>query len=237
MRIRICPGSRPRSTFRRLYSTCHGASPGAAAGDVPRLRKDARVLAGQSAQPAQETLRLRSAAEDAEVVAEHHDRVDDAQRLLDVGEVEQPCVAYAPPATDLDGAGRVVDRDDLVPALLKVQRDATCAGADVEHAASYKAHRLSVMCRPLSERSEVQLRPLDVCVDKPVLALDDLRHVRLALERGEHHRAVRVALGKDGHDPNNASTPGAFGSRAGRSSRHVQSFGSLSSRKRSSFVP
>ena len=37
--------------------------------------------------------------------------------------------------------------------------------------------------------------------------------------------------------PSRRSTPGAFGSRGGRSSRHVQSLGSLSSRQRSNFVP
>jgi hypothetical protein len=88
-----------------------------------------------------------SSSEDAEVVAEQHDRVEDPERLVDLGEVEQPWVAHAAPATDLDGAGRIVDRDDLMAALLKVQRDAACAGADVEHATSCEAHRPPVMRR------------------------------------------------------------------------------------------
>jgi hypothetical protein len=62
-------------------------------------------------------------------------------------------IAAAP--ARLDRARRDVHRDDVVAALLEMERDAPSTGADVEHATAHVAHALTVVSRPAAKRCEV----------------------------------------------------------------------------------
>ncbi len=61
---------------------------------------------------------------------------NDAERLVHVLDPHDARVADATLPADLDRARRGVDRDDFVPLLLEVERDAPASGADVEHASA-----------------------------------------------------------------------------------------------------
>src|SRR5262249_5169969 len=155
------------------------------------------------------------------------------ERRVHVLHGQQPRVAHAAPAADLDGAGGGVDRHDVVAFLLEVEGDAACTRSDIEHAPSHESQRAPLPRRPAPVRGEIVGGAKAPGGDETVLALDDLGD-RVALERREHHLAVRVA---GPHRASSDSTVGSRRRRGGRTSRHVQSCGSLSGRKRIKRVP
>jgi hypothetical protein len=116
------------------------------------------VLARQPVEAAEQPPPLRLAAEQTEVVPEHDDGVEDAERPVDVLEREDARVADAAAPAGLDRARRGVDRDHLAPALLEVQGDAPGAAADVEHAAADEPHRAALAGRPPARASRI-MRP------------------------------------------------------------------------------
>jgi hypothetical protein len=200
--------------------------------NVPRLGDDAPPVARQPVEAPQEPLRLRRAREEAEVVPEHDDRVEDAERLVDVVDRAQAHVAHSAPAADLHGSGRIVDADDLLAARLEMEADPAAAAADVEGATADEAHRLPIERVPPPEGREIGPRPR-IRLDEAVVALHDLARLP-TVEGGQEHLSVAVlALLHDISD----ATVGSPLRRGGRSSRQVHSFGSLSSRKRRKRVP
>ena len=98
------------------------------------------------AQPPEQPPRLRPRGEEAEVVAVHDDRVEVAERCVHVLEREQANVGHATLPRHLYGSGRDVDRDDITPARLQLEGDASGAYADIEHAASDEAQRPPLHC-------------------------------------------------------------------------------------------
>src|SRR4029078_8137383 len=92
--------------------------------DVAGLGEDTPALTRQVVEPAQQSLRLCAAGEEAEIVPEQHDRVETAERLVHVLYRADPRVPDAAPPADLHGAGRDVDRDYVVATRLQVQRHA-----------------------------------------------------------------------------------------------------------------
>jgi hypothetical protein len=200
--------------------------------DVAGLRDDAAALAREAMKAAQESLGLRRARDEAEVVPEHHDRVEDAERLVDVVDRAQADVAHAAPVAYLDGARRDVDADYVLPALLQVEADPAAAATDVEHASADESHRLPIQTVPPSKGGEIH-RWTSSRFDEAVVAFHDLGYVT-SVERGQEHLPVAVLAGLHAISD---STVGSPRRRGGRSSRQVQSCGSLSSRKRRKRVP
>jgi hypothetical protein len=123
--------------------------------DVPRLGDDAPAVAGQPVKAPQEPLRLRRAREEAEVVPEHDDRVEHAERLIDVVDRAQAYITHAATSAGLDRAGGDVDADNLLSAFLQVEADPAAAAADVECPAADEAHRLPIEWVPASKRRQI----------------------------------------------------------------------------------
>jgi hypothetical protein len=122
---------------------------------VQRFRDDAPVARGRAVEPAQQPARARAVREQAEVVAHHEHGVEPAQARAHPVDGQQARVAYAAQPADLDRERRDVDRDDLVPPLLQVQRDAAGAAADVERAPARTRHGLARVRRPVLRAPEV----------------------------------------------------------------------------------
>jgi hypothetical protein len=200
--------------------------------DVSRLGHDAPAVARKAMEAAQQPLGLRRVRDQAEVVSEHDDRVEEAERLVYVVDRAEAYIAHAASAAHLDCAGRDVDADDVLAALLEVEADSPAAATDVERATADEAHRLSFHCRPTAEGCEVEARA-NGRVDEAVIPLDDLERAA-AFQRGQEHLPVAVLTLLHAISD---STVGSPRRRGGRSSRHVQSCGSLSSRKRRKRVP
>jgi hypothetical protein len=100
-------------------------------------------------------------------------------------------MADAAAATDLDRAGRVVDRDHLLTALLEVERDATGPRTNVENAATRIAHPGAVVRRPAAKGGQVEGCPKAAPRDEAIVTLDDLGY-RLALEACQQHCPIRI---------------------------------------------
>jgi hypothetical protein len=100
---------------------------------VDGVEHDPRVRGGEPVEPFQKCRRLVRTASEAEIAAEEEDRVEDPEAHVDLLQGEQPRVADASPAADLDRTGRDVDRDRLEPSSLRLQAVTACARADVEH--------------------------------------------------------------------------------------------------------
>ncbi len=79
------------------------------------------------------------------------------EALADLIQGEQPRVADAPPAADLDCTGRDVDRDRLEPSSLRLQAVTPRARADVEHPPADEL-----------ERGPLRLDPLIVFGEEPL---------------------------------------------------------------------
>jgi hypothetical protein len=158
--------------------------------DVACLGDDPSPVAREIVEPAQEPPRLSPAREQAEVVPEHDDRVEHAERVVDVLDSADAGVVDPSPAAHLNGPGRDVDADDVEPALLKMKADAAGTAADVEHTTADKAHRAPVVSGPAAERREIEI-PRRTRVDETVVTLDDLSRSP-ALERGAHQLSPGV---------------------------------------------
>ena len=76
---------------------------------------------------------------------------------VDVLEREQAHIGHAATPRHLHGSGRDVDRDDLAPARLQLEGDASGAYADVEHAASDEAQRPPLHGCPATNRREIAI--------------------------------------------------------------------------------
>jgi hypothetical protein len=200
--------------------------------DVSCLGHDAAALARQAMEAAQQPLGFRRVRDQAEVVPEHDDRVEDTQRLVDVVDRAEAYIAHAAAPANLDGARRDVNADDLLATVLQVEADPSAAAPHVECPAADEAHRLSFHCGPTAEGCEVEARA-NGRVDEAVVPLDDLER-DAALQRREEHLPVAVLTLLHAISD---STVGSPRRRGGRSSRQVQSCGSLSSRKRRKRVP
>ena len=96
---------------------------------------------GDGAESPEQPPRLRPRGEEAEVVPVHDDRVEVAERRVDVLEGEQADIGHAALPRYFYGSGRDVDRDHLTAARLQLEGDASGAYADVEHAAPDEAQR------------------------------------------------------------------------------------------------
>src|SRR5580765_8175035 len=120
--------------------------------DAQRAADDASAVAGQFVEATQEASSLAAAAEETDVVAEHDDRVERSEVRPEVLDRDHASVADAAASHDVDRAGRVVDRDDGLTALLKVERNAARAGADVEHAAAREANCRALVLEPVAQR-------------------------------------------------------------------------------------
>jgi hypothetical protein len=130
-----------------------------------------------------------SVAREPEVVASDDHRVERSERRVDVRKSEHAGISHASSPRHLDGQGRLVDRDDVVPAVLEVEADASGATADVEHPPPHEAHHPPLCCGPAAEGGEVVAGIS--AVDDAVVALHDLV-ARPSLEDGEKDLAVRV---------------------------------------------
>src|SRR5579859_4015432 len=160
--------------------------------EVAGGRDDAASLAGHAVQSPQQPLRLRLALEQAEVVHEHHDRVELAERAVDFVERKHLRAPDAAAPRDTDGEWRDVDRDDGMAPPLELERDAAGAGSDVEDAPAHVPERLPLDGLPATERMEIGGRRLGV--DEPVVPFDDGRCALAAVEILEQHAAEDVLI-------------------------------------------
>ena len=85
---------------------------------VEALGHDPAAFTGEAVKAAEQATGVRATAEEPEVVAEHDDRVDRTETLVDIVDRERPSVRDAPALAHLDSAGRDVDREDVVTAFL-----------------------------------------------------------------------------------------------------------------------
>src|SRR5918995_629918 len=73
---------------------------------VEAFGHDPTALSGQAMEAAEQSAGTRTTTEEAEVVAEHHDRVDRPETLVHVVDRERPSLSDALPLARLDGARR-----------------------------------------------------------------------------------------------------------------------------------
>ncbi len=114
--------------------------------------------------------------------------------MVDVGERTHLGPGDSPPARDVDGERRFVDRDHVESPFLQVERHSACAAADVEHTPADGAHGPPLDRRPAPERGKVVSRVAGV--DDAVVPFHDLLR-RTALVGGEQDLAVRVLVGSE----------------------------------------
>jgi hypothetical protein len=136
---------------------------------VVRARHDS---VGERAEPPEQAFGVARRAKEAEVVTEHHDRVEPANGVVEVFEGEQPHVANSACACHLDRARRDVDPDDASPTPLQFQSRAPRAHTGVKHPAAHEAECTTLHRRPVGDGCEVDHLH---CVEEPVVPLDDLQ--------------------------------------------------------------
>src|SRR5215208_2527113 len=108
---------------------------------IEALAHDPAALGGDPVQAAEQAARLRPRCEQAEVVAVHHDGVEDSERLVDVLDAEATRIVDPAPPTNLDRPGRGVDCDDIVSFLVEVERESAGARGAARVAAAKATSR------------------------------------------------------------------------------------------------
>jgi hypothetical protein len=181
---------------------------------VVGLCDDSRPLAREAAEASKKPPRPRRASDQAEVVSEHDDRVERAERFVHVLDGEHARVANTPAAADLDRAGRRIDADDLDRFLLEVEGDAASAAACVEHASAYVAHRLPIGGFPLPIGGEEVVTGEDR--HEAVVAFDDLERL-LPFDKVLQQMAVGIVAAHAAEVA--ARTAWMFSSKTARSTR------------------
>src|SRR5262249_5651998 len=120
----------------------------------------------------------------------HHDRVERAERLIDVFGGEQTDIANASLPGAANRTGRGVDADHLEASILEMEADAAAAASYVEHPSSDESHRLAFEpIAPPRERLDEVSRVEGH--DEAVVSLDDLGSLPTVEHVGKD-RAIHV---------------------------------------------
>lgn len=146
-------------------------------GEMRRILSRVRVVAGSHdpvrewAEAPEQSATVPPATEETEVVPVHHDGSEVSERLVNIFETHLTNVSDTAPSRDVNGTYRRVDRDDLAPACLKLQRHATRSASNVEHATVDRPERTALHAVPSSNRRQIIHRGNP---EEAVVALHDL---------------------------------------------------------------